>query len=96
MGETLIERLTKTKDGKRLYHQERAIQEATELLCSLMAEGNIDRDDLAKRLNYSTDYIDLILDGQVRMTIRKLSDVFFALDQAVHFHAENGDDALQS
>ena len=49
MSETLIERLTKTAEGMRLYQQERAIQELTELACEIMAEQDVSRSELARR-----------------------------------------------
>ena len=35
MAETLIQSITKTTEGKRLYEQERAILEVTELICEI-------------------------------------------------------------
>lgn len=86
-AETLTEKLTKTADGMRLYQQERAILEVTELVCQLMDEQDMSRSELAKRLGRTKGYIAQLLDGQVDMTVRTISDVFAALNRAVHFQA---------
>lgn len=85
MTETLVERLTRTPEGMRLYQQERAIQEITELICEVMEEEPISRSELAKRLGKSKGYITQLLDGRSNMTVRTISDVFTALRRAVHF-----------
>ena len=84
-AETLTERLTKTAEGMRLYQQERAILEVTELVCQLMDEQDVSRSELAKRLGRTKGYITQLLDGRANMTVRTISDVFTALDRAVHF-----------
>ena len=83
--ETLTERLTKTAEGMRLYQQERAILEVTELVCEVMEQENINRSELARRLGKTKGYITQLLDGRANMTVRTVSDVFTALDRAVHF-----------
>lgn len=85
MGQTLTEKLTATTEGMRLYQQERAILEVTELLCRLMDEQRITRSQLAKRLGISKGYVTQLLDGRSNMTLRTVSDVFFSLGRAVHF-----------
>ena len=85
VAETLTEKLTKTAEGMRLYQQERAILEVTELICQLMDEQDVSRSDLAKRLGRTKGYITQLLDGRANMTVRTISDVFTALDRSVHF-----------
>ncbi len=85
MGETLTERLTKTPEGMRLYQQERAIQELTDLVCELMDEQDVSRSELAKRLGRTPPYITQLLDGRANMTVRTISDIFTALDRTLHF-----------
>lgn len=84
-AETLTEKLTKTADGMRLYQQERAILEVTELVCQLMDEQDVSRSELATRLGRTKGYITQLLDGRANMTVRTISDVFTALGRAVHF-----------
>ena len=78
-AETLTEKLTKTAEGMRLYQQERAILEVTELICQLMDEQNVSRAELARRLDRTKGYITQLLDGRANMTVRTISDVFAAL-----------------
>jgi len=85
MGETLTEKLTKTEEGMRLYQQERAILEVTELVCQLLDEEDVTRSELARRIGKTKGYITQLLDGRTNMTLRTISDVFTALNRAVHF-----------
>jgi len=82
---TLAEKLTKTAEGMRLYQQERAILEVTELVCQVMDEDNVSRAELARRLGKTKGYVTQLLDGRANMTIRTISDVLHALNRAVHF-----------
>ncbi len=82
---TLTEKLTKTEEGMRLYQQERAILELTELVCQLMHEQDLSRAELARCLGKTKGYVTQLLDGRTNMTVRTISDVFVALDRAVHF-----------
>lgn len=85
MSETLTEKLTKTKESMRLYQQERAILDVTELVCQVMDEQGVSRSALAKRIGKTKGYITQLLDGRANMTVRTISDVFTALDRAIHF-----------
>src|SRR3974377_1125834 len=76
---TLIEKLTATPEGMRLYQQERAIQEATDLICEIMEEDGVSRAELARRLGKTKGYITQLLDGRTNMTVRTLSDVLSVL-----------------
>lgn len=87
MAETLVDKLTRTEEGNRLYQQERTILEMTELICEVMQERSISRSGLAKRLSKSKGYITQLLDGEANMTLRTISDVFTALETTVHFRA---------
>lgn len=84
MAETLIEKLTKTDDGKRLYEQERVIQELTDLICQSMDECGMKRIDLAKRIGKTRGNITSMLDGATGMaSIRSIVDVFWALGKTI-------------
>lgn len=85
MMATLTERLTRTPEGMRLFQQERAIQEITEIVCEIMEEQEVSRSALAERLGKTKSYVTQLLDGRANMTVRTISDVFTALDRAVHF-----------
>jgi len=91
MAETLIETLTRTEEGRRLFQQERAILEVTELICEIMEDDGVSRSELAKRLKKSKGYITQLLDGEANMTIRTISDVFVALGRTIHFQGSSAD-----
>jgi hypothetical protein len=81
---TLSEQITSTREGERVWHQERAIFETTERICELMALNSVSRAELANRLQKSRGYITQLLDGTSNMTLRTLSDVYLALGRAYH------------
>ncbi|MFH0983411.1 MAG: helix-turn-helix transcriptional regulator [Planctomycetota bacterium] len=85
MAQTLTAKLTATAEGMRLYQQERAILEVTELLCQIMDEDDVSRAELARRMGKTKGYVTQLLDGRANMTIRTISDVFCALNRGVHF-----------
>ena len=85
MSGSLMERLTSTPEGMRLYQQERAIQEVTDLLCQIMDEQKVSRAELAERLGRTKGYVTQLLDGRANMTVRTIADVFLSLDRVVHF-----------
>lgn len=85
MSGTLTEKLTKTKKGMRLYQQERAIQEVTEVMCELMNKQKVTRTELAKRLGCTQANMTHLLDGQGNISVRRMSDTFTALGRSIHF-----------
>ena len=88
MYENLEEKLTKMPDGKKLYRQEQTILEVTELICQLLEEQNVTREELAIRLNKTKEYVTKMLDGRINLTIRMISDIFFVLNNKVHILLE--------
>jgi len=85
MRQTLTGELTQTAEGMRLYQQERAIQELTDMVCEIMQKKDVSRTELAHRLGRTKGYITLLLDGRAKMTVRTISDIFTALNCSVHF-----------
>ena len=63
----------------RLFQQERAIYEVTELLESVMRETGVTRAELAKRLGKSRGWVTQLLDGEANKTIRTVADAFAVL-----------------
>lgn len=86
---TLTDRITQTEEGLKIWHQERIIHEVTELVCELMTTANFTRSQLAERLGKTKGYVTQLLDGETNMTLRTLSDVFFALGRAAFVSAGN-------
>ncbi len=71
------------------FYQEKLILRTTEAICELMEKQGVNREELARRLGHKKGYITRILDGQISITIRKISDIFWALEHEVH--VETGD-----
>jgi transcriptional regulator with XRE-family HTH domain len=63
----------------RLFQQERAIYEVTELIESVMAELGVTRAELARRLGKSKGWVTQLLDGEANKTIRTVADAFAVL-----------------
>jgi transcriptional regulator with XRE-family HTH domain len=89
MAQTFVEKVTASRQGKRLYEQERAILEVTELICKLMERQNVSKSELARRIGKSKAYITQLLDGRTNMTLRTISDVLFALDSSLRVREES-------
>lgn len=89
MAQTFVEKVTATREGKRLYEQERAILEVTELICKLMERRNVSKSELARRIGKSKAYVTQLLDGRTNMTLRTISDVLFALDSSLRFREQS-------
>ena len=77
------------REAMKLFQQERAILEATELICEIMAAEQVSRTELAKRLGKTKGYVTQLLDGQANMTIRTMSDIFLVLGRTLHVQEGN-------
>jgi transcriptional regulator with XRE-family HTH domain len=67
------------KDYQRSVEQETLILDATELICSVMEEAGMSRQELAKRLGKSKGFVSQLLSGRRNMTLRTLGDVMYSL-----------------
>jgi len=83
-AQSLTERITRTKEGRLIWNQERAIFEITEAICEILDQEHITRSQLAARLEKSKGYITQLLDGATNMTVRTIADVFFAIGYEFH------------
>ncbi len=81
MKKTLVEEFVADPKHMRLYQQERAIYEVTELLESRMAELGVSRAELARRLGKTRGWVTQLLDGEANKTIRTVADAFAVLGQ---------------
>ncbi len=61
------------------FQRERLEVETTELICQLLAERDVSRSELGRRLGRSRSYVTKILRDGSNMTMRTISDIFFAL-----------------
>jgi len=83
---SLIKRLTDTPEKMRLYQQERASLELTELICEIMEKQGMTRAELASYLHITEYWVSCFLDARVSMSVVMASDIFTALGHSLHFH----------
>lgn len=88
MTKTMVEKYVEDPEQMRLYQQERAIYEITELIESVMEAKGISRAALAKRLGKSKGWITQLLDGEANKTIRTVADVLAVLGQEFRVFAQ--------
>lgn len=88
MTKTLVEKYVEDPEQMRLFQQERAIYEITELIESVMEAKGISRAALAKRLGKSKGWITQLLDGEANKTIRTVADVLTVLGQELRVFAQ--------
>ena len=74
-----------SEDGARLYQQEKVILDVTELVCDIMEEEGVSRTELAQRLKTSKPHVSQLLNGSANITLRTLSDIFYALGRQPTF-----------
>lgn len=75
----LREDICSTPEGAKLWHQEKAILDTTEMLCWLMKQQGVSRNELAVRLGKPAGWVTRFLDGEFKMDIRTISDVLHAM-----------------
>jgi transcriptional regulator with XRE-family HTH domain len=85
---TQHEVLMEDPEFRRLLTIEALVAEASEMIARLMAEQNVSKADLARRLNKSRAWVTQLLSGKANMTVRTLADVAYALDTEVKLHAQ--------
>jgi transcriptional regulator with XRE-family HTH domain len=83
MSMSLQELIESSQDTMKDYQRERLEVEVTELICQLMEEKNISRAELARRLGKSRPYVTKLLRDGSNMTLKTISDVFFALGRSL-------------
>ena len=80
---SVSERVAKSPERMKHFQSVRLEMEITELLCELMNKQGVSRADLARRLGTSPPYVTKVLRGQTNMTLKTVSDCFFALGRSV-------------
>jgi transcriptional regulator with XRE-family HTH domain len=79
MAKTLVEQYVEDPTHMRLFQQERAIYEVTELIESVMGEEGMTRAELARKLGKTKGWVTQLLDGEANKTIRTVADVLAVL-----------------
>jgi transcriptional regulator with XRE-family HTH domain len=85
---TQHEVLMEDPEFRRLLSIEALVAEASEAIAKLMAEQNVSKADLARRLNKSRAWVTQLLSGKANMTIRTLAEVVYTLDAELKLHAQ--------
>ena len=80
--------LMEDPEFRRLLSVEALVAEASEVIASLMAEQNLSKADLARRLNKSRAWVTQLLSGKANMTVRTLAEVVYALGAEVKLQAQ--------
>ena len=86
---TQHEILMKDPEFQRLLSIEALVADASELIASLMAEQNMSKAGLARRLNKSRAWVTQLLCGNANMTVRTLAEVAFAMHAEVKLEARS-------
>jgi transcriptional regulator with XRE-family HTH domain len=73
---------------RRLLAVEALVAESSEVIARLMAEQNVSKADLARRLNKSRAWVTQLLSGRTNMTVRTLADVMYTLDAEVKLQTQ--------
>ena len=82
------EHLMEDPEFRRLLAVEALVAEASEVIASLMAEQNVSKADLARRLNKSRAWVTQLLSGKANITVRTLADVVYTLGAEVKLQAQ--------
>lgn len=88
---TQHEVLMEDPEFRRLLPIETLVAEAAEVIAKLMAEQNVSKADLARRLNKSRAWVTQLLSGKANMTVRTLAEVVATLDAEVKLRAQPTD-----
>jgi transcriptional regulator with XRE-family HTH domain len=80
---SLYDRISSSPERMKNFQRERLEMEITELICQLMEQQGITRADLAKRLGKSRPYITKMLGSGTNLTVKTISDIFFALGRSL-------------
>lgn len=79
----IIGNLLRSEEGRRLYKQEELLTRIAVQLDRMLEEAGVSRTELASRLNVTKGSVSQALAGNRNLTLRKLSDLFFALGYSV-------------
>jgi transcriptional regulator with XRE-family HTH domain len=80
---TQHEVLIEDPESRRLLAIEALVAGAAEVVARLMSEQNLNKADLAKRLNKSRAWVTQLLSGKANMTVRTLAAVSYVLGAEV-------------
>jgi len=73
---------------RKLLAVEALAADSAEMIAKLMAEQNVSKADLARRLDKSRAWVTQLLSGKANLTVRTLAEVTHALDAEVKLQAQ--------
>jgi transcriptional regulator with XRE-family HTH domain len=85
---TQHEILMEDPEFRRLLSIEALVAEASELIAKLMADQNVTKAELARRLGKSRSWVTQMLSGRANVTVRTLAEVAYALDAEVKMRSQ--------
>jgi transcriptional regulator with XRE-family HTH domain len=74
-------------ERRRLYERESLAFDATEMISHLMAETNVNKAELARRIGKTRAYVTQLLSGSRNLTVHTLADLAFALGYRLELKA---------
>lgn len=80
--------LMESPEFRKLLAIEALVADASELIARLMAEQNLSKADLARKLGKSRAWMTQLLNGKANMTIRTLAEVVYELDAEVKLNTQ--------
>jgi transcriptional regulator with XRE-family HTH domain len=80
--------LMEDPEFRRLYVIEGLVADASETIARLMAEQNVTKAELAKRLKKSRSWVTQMLSGKANLTVRTLAEAAFALGAELKLDAQ--------
>lgn len=86
MTESTFKEFFRKAEESLAYHVEGSILDFTEDLCRVMAEKEVTRAELARRIGTSPAYVTKILRGNSNFTLSSMVRVAFALGSEVRIH----------
>lgn len=86
---TKHEILMEDPEFRRLLAIEALVAEASEIIARLMADQDVSKADLARKLKKSRAWVTQLLSGRTNMTVRTLAEVAYALDAEVKLNAQH-------
>lgn len=86
MTATTFRELFREAEKSLEYNVEGSIMDFTEDLCRVMAEKNVSRAELARRIGTSPAYVTKILRGNSNFTLSSMVRVAMALESEVRIH----------
>lgn len=97
MTDFLEQWANQSEENAKLVAQELLITEITEEIWKAMEEAGINKTELANRIEATKGYVSQVLSGSRNMTLRTLSDIYFALGKkaTIATEARTGDGEWQ-